>query len=284
MKAPGRELSFFTSVFKGILVLKSSLTLDQKYDYYERSVQNAEAEVEFMRDAYKKIYKKPAFLLREDFCGTGAISCSWVEQDKRCEAYGIDLDPEPVEMGKKRHLAKLSKAQQGRMEYRLENVMKTKAPKVDVVCAFNFSYFIFHERKTMLEYFKSVRKGLKKEGIFFLDIFGGPESQKLVTDRKPLKNLTYYWECQKFNPITHRCFFAIHFKDGKGKIHKNVFTYDWRFWMLPEIKDLLLEAGFSEVKAYWEGDDEDGGGNGVFTEAKDAENCDAWVTYIGAIP
>jgi len=67
-------------------------------------------------------------------------------------------------------------------------------------------------------------------------------------------------------------------------MHKNVFTYDWRFWMLPEIKDLLLEAGFSEVKTYWEGDDEDGGGNGVFTEAKDAENCDAWVTYIGAIP
>jgi SAM-dependent methyltransferase len=264
--------------------VKSTLTLDQKYDYYERSVQNAEAEVEFMHEQYKAVYKRSPFTMREDFCGTGAISCKWVEQDKRCRAYGIDLDPEPVEMGKKRHYAKLKAEEKKRIDFRLENVLKTKAPKVDVVCAFNFSYFIFHTRKEMLAYFKSVHKSLNKEGIFFLDIFGGPDSQKIITDTKKLKNLTYYWECQKFNPITHRCLFAIHFRDAKGKKHSNVFTYDWRFWMLPEIRDLLSEAGFSEVKVYWEGDDDDGGGNGVFTESTDGENCDAWVAYIGAIP
>lgn len=264
--------------------MKSSLTLDQKYDFYERSVQNAEVEVTFMRDEYRRIFKKAPRLFREDFCGTGAISCKWVEEDAKARAYGIDLDLEPIEMGKKRHYAKLSKSQQARMEYRLENVLKTKAPKVDVVCAFNFSYFIFHTRKEMLAYFKSVRKSLTKDGMFFLDIFGGPESQKLVTDRKDLKNLTYYWECQKFNPITHRCLFAIHFRDAKGKKHSNVFTYDWRFWLLPEIRDLLAEAGFSSSKVYWEGTDKNGEGDGVFKESEEGENCDAWVAYIGAIP
>ncbi len=256
------------------------LTLKEKYDYYERSVQNPEVEVEFMHNEFKRIYKRSPFLMREDFCGTGAISCKWVEQDKRCQAFAIDLDPEPVEIGKARHYSKLKKDEQKRMHYLLENVLKVKTPKMDAICAFNFSYFFFKERKELLKYFKSVRKSLNKEGLFFVDIFGGPESQKLVTDKKILKDLTYYWECQKFNPITHECLFAIHFRDKKGKMHKNVFTYDWRFWMMPEVRDIMLEAGFSDVIAYWEGDDDEGGGDGDFKPSTEGENCDAWVSYL----
>ena len=272
----------FFMLLKETLV-KSSLTLDQKYDFYERSVQNAEGEVAFMHDEFKRFHGRSPFTLREDFCGTGAISCSWVEQDKSCEAYGVDLDPEPIEMGKKRHYAKLTKSQQARMHYREENVLKTKAPKVDVICAFNFSYWIFKSRKQLLQYFKTVRKSLNKQGIFYLDIFAGPESQKLVTDTKKLDGLTYYWECQHFNPFTHDCTFAIHFRDAKGKKHENVFTYHWRMWMMPELRDILAEAGFSKTVAYWEGEDGDGGGNGEFSPAEDVENCDAWVSYIAAL-
>ena len=263
--------------------MKSQLTLDQKYDFYERSVQNAESEVSFMHDEYKRVYGHSPYTMREDFCGTGAISCKWVEQDKDCEAYGVDLDPEPIKMGRARHYGKLTKQQQSRMHYLQENVLKTSAPKVDVICAFNFSYWIFKKRSELLKYFKSVRKSLNKQGVFFIDIFAGPESQRLVTDTKKLKGLTYYWECQHFNPLTHDCTFAIHFKDAKGKKHENVFTYHWRMWMMPELRDLLHEAGFSKTIAYWEGDDEDGNGNGEFTPAEDAENCDAWVSYIAAL-
>lgn len=263
--------------------MKSQLTLEQKYDFYERSVQNAEGEVSFMHDEFKRFYGRSPFVFREDFCGTGAISCAWVQQDKNCEAYGIDLDPEPIKMGQDRHYSKLSKAEQKRMHYLQKNVLTVKTMPVDIVCAFNFSYFIFKTRKQMLQYFKAVRKSLNKQGVFFLDIFAGPESQKLVTDVKKLKDLTYYWECQHFNPFTHECTFAIHFKDAKGKKHNNVFTYNWRFWTMPEIRDILAEAGFSKTVVYWEGDDEDGNGNGVFTPAEDAENCDAWVSYIAAL-
>jgi ubiquinone/menaquinone biosynthesis C-methylase UbiE len=263
--------------------LKSQLTLDQKYDYYERSVQNAEGEVSFMHDEFKRIYGRSPFIFREDFCGTGAISCKWVEQHRDCEAYGVDLDQEPLEMGRLRHYSKLTKGQQLRMHYLNQNVLHAKAPKMDVICAFNFSYFIFKERKQLLQYFKSVRKSLNKQGAFFIDIFGGPESQKLVTDTKKLKGLTYYWECQHFNPFTHDCTFAIHFRDHRGKKHENVFTYHWRFWTLPELRDLLKEAGFSKTLCYWEGDDEEGGGNGEFTPHDDPENCDAWVSYVAAL-
>jgi SAM-dependent methyltransferase len=265
--------------------VKSELSLDQKYDFYERSVQNAESEVDFMRDEYKRFFKRSALTLREDFCGTGAISCKWVEQNTKCEAFGVDLDPEPIKMGKARHFAKLKKSEQERMHYLEKNVLSVKTPPMDVICAFNFSYFIFQSRKDLLTYFKSVRKSLNKEGVFFIDLFGGPESQKLVTDNKKLEGgLTYYWECQHFNPITHECTFAIHFRDAKGKKHSNAFTYHWRFWTMPELRDLLFEAGFGKVHSYWEGDDADGGGNGEFAPALDAENCDAWVSYIAAMP
>lgn len=263
--------------------MKSSLTLEQKYDFYERSVQNAEGEVSFMRDEFKRFYKRSPLIFREDFCGTGAMSCEWVKKDKNAMSYGIDLDPEPIKMGKVRHHSKLAAAEQKRVQYLQKNVMTVKTKPVDVVCAFNFSYFIFKTRKELLRYFKAVRKSLKKDAIFFLDIFAGPESQKLITDVKKMKNLTYYWECQKFNPFTHDCLFAIHFRDAKGKKHKNVFTYEWRFWTMPEIRDVLMEAGFSKTVVYWEGDDEDGNGNGEFTPAENAENCDAWVSYIAAL-
>src|SRR5690606_23674484 len=149
-----------------------------------------------------------------------------------------------------------------RVHYLKQNVLNAKTPKADVICAFNFSYWIFKSRKQLLQYFKGVRKSLNKQGVFFVDLFAGPESQKRITDTKKVSSgLTYYWECQRFNPLTHECTFAIHFEDKKGK-HENVFTYDWRFWTMPELRDIMMEAGFSKTVAYWEGDDEDGSGNG----------------------
>lgn len=263
--------------------MSSKLTLKEKYDFYERSVQSAETEVEFMQNEFKRHYGHKAYTLREDFCGTAAISCTWVKLDKKAFAWGIDLDPEPILMGKERHYSKLSKTEQDRMKYLQQNVLKANAPKVDVICAFNFSYFIFRKRKELLDYFKTVRKSLKKEGIFYIDLFGGPESQKLVTDDKKVGKITYYWECQKFNPVTHECLFAIHFRDAKGKKHSNVFTYHWRLWTMPELRDILDEAGFSTVVSYWEGDDDEGGGDGEFVPADNGENCDAWVSYIAAL-
>ena len=263
--------------------MKLTLSLDQKYEFYERSVQFPDGEVDFMRAEFKRYFGRFPLTMREDFCGTAAISCNWVTKHKDAEAFGVDLDPEPIEMGKKRHFARLNSKQQARMHYLQENVLKNSAPKTDVVCAFNFSYWIFKQRKDLVKYFKGVKKSLNKQGIFFLDLFGGPESQKLITDQKKLEGLTYYWECQQFNPLTHDCTFAIHFKDAKGKKHLNVFTYDWRFWTLPELKDILIEAGFSKVMTYWEDDDGEGGGSGDYYPADDAENCDAWVSYIAAI-
>jgi hypothetical protein len=257
-----------------------SLTLATKYDWYEKAVQNPSVEVDFMRDWFKNLRGRKARILREDFCGTGAISCEWVRTDSQGFAHGIDLDAEPIMIGRERHWSKLSPKMRARMIYHQGNVMDEWGFQTDVICAFNFSYFIFKTRTELLNYFRKVRSELPADGLFFIDLFGGPESQKLVTDKRKIKDLTYYWECVHYNPITANCRFAIHFKKADRPVVKNVFTYDWRLWTLPELREILKEAGFSKTKAFWEGDDDQGGGNGEYEPTEEAENCDAWVSYI----
>ena len=75
---------------------------------------------------------------------------------------------------------------------------------------------------------------------------------------------------------------AIHFRFRDGSEWENAFEYDWRFWNLCELRDLLFEAGFGEVRPYFEGTDEDDDedGNGVFEYDEVGENCEAWLGYL----
>ncbi|MFW5887649.1 MAG: class I SAM-dependent methyltransferase [Bacteriovoracia bacterium] len=260
-----------------------ALTVEQKYKLYEASVQNPEFEIEFLVKNFRRFFHKNPEILREDFCGTGMVCCEWVKQGQQFRAVGIDLDPEPIAYGKKHHLSKLNPEQQDRVIYDQRNVLDAEHYKADVIVAFNFSYLIFKKRQELIKYFRSVRKSLNPEGVFFIDILGGPECQTLVEEETEHDNFSYYWDCDKFNPITNECIFHIHFQKN-GKKHKNVFTYDWRMWSIPELREALEEAGFSKTHCYWEGEDGEGGGNGEFYITNEAENCESWVTYIAALP
>ena len=74
------------------------------------------------------------------------------------------------------------------------------------------------------------------------------------------------------------CHIDFRFPDG-SKIEK-AFTYDWRLWTLPELQELLTEAGFSRVTVWWEGTGKDGRGNGVFTPETRGEADAGWVAYL----
>ncbi len=168
------------------------------------------------------------------------------------------------------------------MKYVKGNVLDSYDFKSDIVVAFNFSYFIFKERRELLSYFKQVREGLSSEGAFFIDLFGGKEARQELVEETEHEEHSYYWDCDFYNPITEEVMYYIHFKTSDGKKHEKVFTYDWRMWSMSELRDLLYDAGFKTVLSYWEGDDGEGGGDGQFYVTEEGENCESWVTYLAA--
>ena len=133
----------------------------------------------------------------------------------------------------------------------------------------------------MVGYFRKVYQGLKKNGVFFLDACGGYETNREMLEETDYGKFTYVWDQSKFNPITGDYLCRIHFKFRDGSRMKNAFTYDWRLWTLPELTEMLTEAGF-KPEVYWEGTGKDGEGNGIFKPSKNGEADAGWIAYIVA--
>jgi len=252
------------------------------HDLYERAVQSVDVEVEFLRDTFRALRGREAHSFREDFCGTAALSCEWVRSGNNRYAIGVDTDADVLDWGRRNRVARLTELTRSRVKLLNEDVRTVAPDPVDMVGAFNFSYYCFTTRDEMRNYFASVRAALKPDGVFFLDAFGGPEASDLVKEKTKLDGFTYVWEQAQFEPVTSRILCHIHFKFPDGSKLKRAFTYDWRLWTLPELRELLTEAGYSKVRVYWEGDDGDGGGNGEFTEHATGEADLAWIAYLVA--
>jgi len=250
-----------------------------KHLLYEISVQSAEADVEFISDTFLARLGRSPRTLREDFCGTAKLCTTWVQTDPERVALGVDLDEETLAWGTTHNVTPLGKDAE-RVTLLQRNVLDPGETKCDVVVAFNFSYCIFKERNTLLEYFKKVRSTLNSEGGFFLDIHGGTECHESLEEEKECDGFDYIWDQEPYDAIGGHAIRYIHFRFDDGTEMREAFTYDWRLWSLPELKDLMLEAGFSTAQCYWEGDDGDGGGNGEFEPLDKAENEVSWVAYL----
>ena len=252
------------------------------HDLYEKSVQAVDIEVEFLQDTFRSLRHREALTLREDFCGTASLACEWVRTGAQRGAIGVDIDASVLEWGRKRRVARLPEAARARVKLLNDDVRHVVTEPVDIVGAFNFSYFCFKTREEMRGYFNRVHGALRPDGVFFLDAFGGPEASDLQKEKTKLDGFTYVWDQAEFEPVTSRIVCHIHFKFPDGSKIKRAFTYDWRLWTLPELRELLLEAGFAKVRVYWEGDDGDGGGNGEFKEHATGEPDLAWIAYLVA--
>jgi hypothetical protein len=251
-----------------------------KYSYYRRAVQSPETDVQFIRGTYRELRGVMPEVLREDFCGTFSICCEWVKLGPKFRAHGVELDSEPIAYGMSHYLPKLTKHQQGRVEIHQKNVLDPDVPRADVICAQNFSYYLFKERDFLRRYFKNCYATLNKNGLLIADCFGGSVCQEANEEKTKRPGFTYHWHQESFDPVTHHAVFHIHFKiDGEAK-RKNVFTYDWRMWTIPEIREIMLEAGFAKTHVYWEGTTRSGSGNGCFSPVEKGEECQGWIAYV----
>ena len=254
-----------------------------RHELYQLSVQSPEEDCNFFARVYKNLRKKDARHFREDFCGTALNSSQWIRRNAANTSEGFDIDPDPVGWGIERNFAPLGeKAKRGMLH--LKDVREPSAKRPDLRTATNFSYWCFHERAELLEYFTSACRDLKRDGVFILDIYGGPDAMKeMIEERDIDEGFTYVWDQDVYHPATGRYKAYIHFQFEDGTEYKRAFKYDWRLWGLPEVIDLLREAGFKNVETYWEGTAEDGeSGNGIYRRSRLGENCEAWVTYIVA--
>jgi hypothetical protein len=252
-------------------------------ELYEQSVQDPASDVRILTRWFLRERGRKPLSLREDFCGSAFLCAEWIRSDRRRTAVGVDLDRAPMAWGRRRHFTPDAPkgADGSRMRFLRANVLsRVAAPRVDLLCAFNFSWCTFRERPQLIRYFQRAREGLKRDGLFALDIHGGPDSLAKLQDEQRMGGFTYVWDQGPLDPITHRTVRRIHFRFPDGTRLRDVYRYDWRAWMLPETREALREAGFRRVDVLWEDFDERGEGNGVFRRTEHAFNEDSWVAYL----
>jgi hypothetical protein len=267
---------------------KSNKEKFDKYEYYESSVQSPDEQAVLFEGMFKELRGRDPVSLKEDFCGTFLISCEWVKLHPSRTALGVDLDPETIAYGKSHGYKKLTASEKKRITHSVQDVCKPTVQKVDVIAACNFSFFIFKEREQMKKYFSAALKSLHKEGILVLEMAGGPGFIATVKEQrtytvKGIGKYTYYWHQKSFDPVNNHGIYAIHFRTPKKELKKDVFVYDWRVWSIPELREILIECGYSDVAVYWEQADKQGDGTGEYLRSKTGDNAHSWIAFVVGI-
>ncbi len=258
-------------------------SLADRHKYYQIAVQAVDAEIDFVDENYRRIRGQAAKTLREDFCGTANSSCEWIRRRKSNAAISVDLDQEVLDWGHKHNVSKLNENQRSRIQMVKDDVRSVTHLKTDIVLAMNFSYQIFITRVGLRKYFASIKEGLNEGGVLFIDAYGGHESYREIKEKTKCKGFTYYWDQARYDPISGHMLCYIHFKFPDGSKLKRAFAYFWRLYTLPELQEILSEAGFKNVTVYWEGTDtETNEGNGEYSPATVGVDDPAWIVYISA--
>jgi SAM-dependent methyltransferase len=272
---------------------KKTKSIPDLHHLYEASVQGVETDVDFAARIFRNKNGYKPNDLREDFCGTAALACEWVRRSPQHRAWGVDIDRPTLDWGIAHNVTQLSPTA-GKLHLLCADVLKVKTPPVDLVIALNFSYCVFKTRERLLTYFKRVHGALKKDGLFIMDIYGGTEAiaAKLeprkvdaftAADGTKVPSFKYIWDQAEYNVIDHHVVNYIHFDIPRvGKI-KKAFTYDWRLWTLPELQELLIEAGFKSAEVYLHDWTKDGESDDIYRRRTRYENSLGWVAYVVGI-
>ncbi len=250
-----------------------------RHALYERAVQDPARDVQVLARWFRRIRGRVPRTLREDFCGTAVLCAEWARSRRDRTAYGVDLDEATLRWGLRHRIEAAGVATRVHLEH--ADVRARKTPRVDLTCALNFSYCALHERADLVAYFRAARAGLRADGLLVLDVLGGRDSMIEDETRHDLGDFVYVWEQAMFDALTHRMTAHIHFEFPDGSALRRAFSYDWRLWTVPELRDALREAGFSRVRPLWEKEGPGGEETGIFYEPRrPVPNQDVWWTYL----
>lgn len=251
-----------------------------RYRLYQDAVQGPEGDISFFEERFEEKRGRWPLHLREDFAGTCLLSTTWVESDEERTAMAVDVDPEPLEWGWEHNLEDGEHPASERLEQVVGDVREVYAEDFDIVCAMNFSFCILERREALLEYLQTAHDSLVEDGMLVLELCGGTELETTATEEREIEGGTYVWEQAAFNPIDHELTCYIHFELEDGSRLHRAFEYTWRLWSIPEIRELLAEAGFTSSEVWWEAVDDGGEGTGEYRLTEEEENQESWLVYI----
>jgi hypothetical protein len=217
-----------------------------KFDLYQRSVQ-IPGGAAFLAHRYKLITGQPLRSLREDFCGTAYNCCQFVQLHPDNRAIGVDLDESALRWSLSHNFLRLKESQQKRITLVKGNVLTIRTQKVQMIAALNHSYAIFKNRADLLTYFRNARKSLVRSGVMLVDQIGGTDFVNGCIHKSRIEGFVYTAEWSPIDPITHDVNIKISYYFRNRPPMRNVFGYDFRLWSLPELQEILVEAGFRNV-------------------------------------
>ena len=257
---------------------------DLKFKLYEEAVQSSAWQMRYLPLFHKRFTGKNPTAMREDFCGTGRIACDWVKKSPAHRALGLDLDAVTLDYADRVNRAALTEAQREQVTFVRQDVLVPTREKFDVIGAHNFSFFIFHDRATVLRYAKAAYRSLKTKGTFFLEMAGGqgfitPETNETKVDVPGIGKVKYVWEQHPYDPVTKLSDYSIHFQLPNRRWLPDAFTYHWRLWEIREVREILMEAGFRETRVLWPTTE----AMTEYVEVEHGDDAEVWLAYVVGI-
>jgi SAM-dependent methyltransferase len=241
------------------------------FSLYERSVTNSPALLAFILAAYAQHSRRAPRVLREDFSGSAALARHFAASARTRRAIAVDNDPEA-----------LAHAAGQRMTLVLDDVMRAN-DRADIIAATNFPLGYWHTRRALVKYLAKSRQRLLPDGLFIADMYGGHSALRTGTWTRTITQpgeptFLYRWRQIEADPTTGMVKNAIDFgliaasdgtperrrngrrvtKKGVGSEGRspqvqwitNAFTYHWRLWSMPELREAMSDAGFRHIDFY----------------------------------
>lgn len=246
-----------------------------RYDLYELAATDPARTIPFLL----AVHGGSPRTLREDFCGSGALARAWAASDPSRTSVAVDRDPEALAALD----ARLNDDARTRVALRRDDVLGATDP-ADLIAALNFPIGYHHTRADLLAYLRHARACLLPRGALVFDTYLGRDAfTPSEVDQDLPGGVRYTWEQREADPLTGRVLNAMHFSVKRGPTFRDAFTYDWRLWSVPELRDALLESGFAAVEAYTRlGDAIDGRGRLLIRQAEPDDLEDNDVVYMVA--
>jgi SAM-dependent methyltransferase len=252
-----------------------------RHALYTAAVQAPAADARQFARWHRQLTGQPLRRLREDFCGTAALAAAFVRQHPEAVAVGVDRDRDTLAWARTHTLPALRPAERARLQLRCGDVRTVRTAPVQMVVACNFSYMVFHTRAELREYLRACRRALQPGGVLLLDSWGGGLVHRPCVERHRGQGFDWLWHQRRFDPLTHRIDCRIHFRFRDGSRLDNAFVYDWRLWMLPELRELFTEAGFEGVHVRQEVvSPRTGLGTGRFRRVDQGRADPTWHAYV----